>query len=49
VKFRWKSEEECYVRCKDTLMQHNHELIVKDKYLLQNESVLREINLYMDC
>lgn len=29
--------------------QHNHELQVKEKALLQNESIIKEINLYMDC
>ena len=30
-------------------MQHNHILGIRDRYLLYNESIIKEINLYMDC
>ena len=28
---------------------HNHKLEVKERTLLQNDSIIKEINLYMDC
>ena len=30
-------------------MQHNHDLGIRDRYLLYNETIIKEINLYMDC
>jgi hypothetical protein len=30
-------------------MQHNHELGIRDRYLMYNETIIKEINLYMDC
>ena len=30
-------------------MVHNHDLILRDKSLITNEAIIKEINLYTDC
>ena len=50
MKFRWSKALGCFCRVDaDMTFQHNHELAVKEKCLLQNDAVIKEINLYMDC
>lgn len=30
-------------------MQHSHSLEIKDRHFIYNDSVMKEIELYMDC
>ena len=40
----------CFTRVDSGMVfTHNHELSVKDRCILQNDAVIKEINLYMDC
>ena len=50
VKFKWNNDRMTYYRSRALQMQHNHELVVKDRCtILSNPEMLKDLQHWVKC